>query len=243
MNWPAEDPEIAQHLGPHVAVDVALMTVVPEPKGSDTLAVVAHRRSADAHGPGDWALIGRMVRERDTLADTVQAALQTKCGIPGLKPEQLFVADAPDRDSRGWVMSVAHIATEPWTRLRAHLENRDDLALIRVVHSPDINYYLPDDQRALPYEQDTIVREAIASLRQRYADHPDPGFLLPEEFTVHDLRRVHEAVLGASLDKDVFRRHMKPFLEATHRMSEGSVGRPARLFRRREGHNAAAAAR
>ena len=233
MTWPAEDPELARHRGPHVAVDIALMTVVPEPRGVDCLAVVVHRRPADAHGPGDWALIGRMVRERATLADTVQEALRAKCGIPGLKPVQLFVADAPDRDSRGWVMSVAHIATEPWDRLSAHLEGRDDLSLIRVAHSPEITYSLPDGQDALPYEQDTIVREAIASLRRRYADHPDPGLFLPEEFTVHQLRGVHEAVLGVALDKDVFRRQMTPFLEATGRMSEGSVGRPARLFRRR----------
>lgn len=233
MASPGEDPELARHRGPHVAVDIALMTVVPDERGAQALAVVVHRRAADAHGPGDWALIGRMVRERDTLADTVQEALRAKCGIPGLQPVQLFVADAPDRDSRGWVMSVAHIATEPWQRLSPHLDDRDDLGLIRVAHSPEIAYALPDGQTALPYEQDTIVREAIASLRRRYADHPDPGLFLPEEFTVHQLRGVHEAVLGVELDKDVFRRQMTQFLEATGRMSEGSVGRPARLFRRR----------
>ena len=233
VTWPVEDPELTRYPGPHVAVDIALMTVLPELRGNDTLAIVVHQRAADAHGSGDWALIGRMVRERDTLAHTVQEALRAKCGIPGLQPVQLFVADAPDRDSRGWVMSVAHIATEPWDRLNAHLEDRRDLGLIRVAHSPEITYSLPNGQKALPYEQDTIVHESIASLRSRYANHPDPGLFLPEEFTVHQLRRVHEGVLGVTLDKDVFRRQMTPFLEETGRMSEGSVGRPARMFRRR----------
>jgi len=231
MAFPPEDPELARYPGPHVAVDIALLTVVPDTPG--TLAVVVHRRAPDAHGPGEWALIGRMVRERDTLADTVQEALRAKCGIPGLEPQQLFVADAPDRDSRGWVMSAAHIATEPWDRLMPHLDGRDNLGLIEVAHSPEIAFSLPDGQAALPYEQDAIVREAIAALRSRYAERPDPGHFLPEEFTVHQLRGVHEAVLGVRLDKDVFRRQMTPFLVATDRMSEGSVGRPARLFRRR----------
>jgi hypothetical protein len=43
---------------------------------------------------------------------------------------------------------------------------------------------------------------------------------------------VHAAVLGPELDKDVFRRHMLPFLEPMGRMNVRTVGRPARLFRR-----------
>ena len=84
----------------------------------------------------------------------------------------------------------------------------------------------------LPYEQDAIVVEAVRHLREVYADKPDPGRFLPEEFTVYLLRHVHEPVLGHDLDKDVSRRQMLPYLEPTGRMSERTVGRPARPFRR-----------
>ena len=233
MAWPPEDPELARYRGPHVAVDVALMTVTHGEAGPYRLAVVAHRRGAKAHQPGEWALIGRMVRERETLADAVKAALEQKCGIGGITPRQLFVADAPDRDERGWVMSVAHIATEPWERLEPELVDSRDLGLIEIAPREEISFSLPDGQAHLPYEQDSIVIESVRKLRELYAERPDPGHFLPEQFTVYQLRHVHEAVLGRELDKDVFRRQMLPYLEPTGRTSERTVGRPARLFRRR----------
>ena len=232
MAWPPEDPELARFQGPHVAVDVALLTVSVGEAVQPTLAVIVHRRPGSAHQAGEWALIGRMVRERETLASAVQAALIEKCGIRGVTPRQLFVADDPGRDERGWVMSVAHIATEPWEMLGPLVADRSDLGLIRVARTPEIAFALPDGQRRLPYEQDLIVVEAIRSLRALYLERPDPGHFLPESFTVYDLRRVHEAVLGRDLDKDVFRRQMLPYLEPTGRTSEHTVGRPARLFRR-----------
>ena len=232
MAWPPEDPELARFRGPHVAVDVALLTVSHGETEQPTLSVVAHRRPGSAHQAGEWALIGRMVRERETLAEAVQVALVEKCGIRGVTPRQLFVADDPGRDERGWVMSVAHIATEPWEQLSPVLADRSDLGLIRVARSPDLAFALPDGQQRLPYEQDLIVVEAIRTLRDAYLERPDPGHFLAESFTVYDLRKVHEAVLGRDLDKDVFRRQMLPFLEPTGRTSEHTVGRPARLFRR-----------
>ena len=232
MAWPPEDPELARYRGPHVAVDVALLTVAPSETGPHQLAVVAHRRGAQAHQPGEWALIGRMVRERETLAEAVQAALEQKCGIRGITPRQLFVADAPDRDARGWVMSVAHIATEPWEQLEPVLTDSRDLGLISIAPREEISFSLPDGQAHLPYEQDSIVMQAVRTLREMYAERPDPGHFLPEQFTVYQLRHIHEAVLGRELDKDVFRRQMLPYLQPTGRTSERTVGRPARLFRR-----------
>ena len=232
MAWPPEDPELSRYRGPHLAVDVALLTVSHRETAPDTLGVLVHRRGSGAHEAGEWALIGRMVRERETLAEAVRSALEDKCGIHGITPRQLFVADDPGRDSRGWVMSVAHIATEPWAAIEAVLHQREDLGFVPVARTPEISFTLPDGQSRLPYEQDSIVTEAITRLREMYADKPDPGRFLPEEFTVYHLRHVHEAVLGRDLDKDVFRRQMLPYLEPTGRVSERTVGRPARLFRR-----------
>lgn len=232
MSWPPEDPDLARFQGPHLAVDVALLTVSHGETVGDSLAVVLHRRSASAHAPGEWALIGRMVRERETLAEAVRSALEDKCGIHGISPRQLFVADDPVRDSRGWVMSAAHIASERWPHVEAVMSDRPDLALARIARLPEISITLPGGQERLPYEQDSIVVEAVRRLRETYADKPDPECFLPEEFTVYQLRLVHEAVLGRDLDKDVFRRQMLPYLEPTGRMSERTVGRPARLFHR-----------
>ena len=45
----------------------------------------------------------------ETLADAVKRSLRDKAGVRGLQPRQLHVFDDPDRDDRGWVLSVAHV--------------------------------------------------------------------------------------------------------------------------------------
>jgi hypothetical protein len=84
----------------------------------------------------------------------------------------------------------------------------------------------------LPYGHGGIIARAVEDLRQRYRDVPDPDGLLGIEFTLLELRLAHEAVAGASLQRDWFRRTMEPRLEPTGNVVAGGRGRPAELFRR-----------
>lgn len=228
-NQSPEALELAKFPSPHVAVDVALVTVAPDPRGRLKLAVLSHKRQ-NGLAEGEWALVGRMVRERERLQDAVRTALKEKCGIEGLSVRQLFVSDEPARDSRGWVMSVAYTATQRWSVLQPIVDADPNLDLIFVEGSK--KYVLPENQKELPFEHDVILDQAIASLRNRYESRPDPDLFLGKEFTVLQLREVHEAVLGRHLDKDLFRRKMQPHLRATGELSTGTVGKPAELFRR-----------
>lgn len=220
------DDELAQFPAPHLAVDVALMTVAPDANGAPRPAALVHRRK-DGLAAGEWALPGRMVRDRERVAEAVQRALIDKCGISGIDPSLLFILDEPTRDSRGWVVSIAYLATQPHHALEPLIASRDDLALAFI---RDGDILLPDHQPSLPFEHDLVVAAALTRLQETYEESPDPGGLMPKTFTIRQLRDVHEAILDRALDKDTFRRHMEPLLAATGRMSTGSIGKPARLF-------------
>jgi 8-oxo-dGTP diphosphatase len=125
------------------------------------------------------------------------------------------------------VMSAAHIDAVPEGVLTEAVTGRDDLLLSPIVHSRR--------PHPLPFDHDGIVDLAVRDLRERYARAPDPAHLAREPFTLRDLRRTHEAVMGEPLQKDTFRRQMEPSLQDTGRLSDGMVGRPARLFRHRAG--------
>ena len=230
---------------PSVAVDIAVLTVASNlrasAEGSEPsldLAVLLLRRSEGPHAE-QWGLPGSFVRERERLADAVLRTLVDKCGIEGLAPRQLHVFDDPERDDRGWVMSVAHVEVVPVERLTPARSTRSDLTLAPVQRSdveaaslttPTCAVSL-DGQRSLPFDHDEIVALAVDDLRGRYRSAPDPARLLPEPFTLLQLRRIHEAIAGEPLQKDTFRRQMAPHLEETDEFSERTVGRPARLFR------------
>ena len=61
-----EAQELARFPSPHVAVDVALLTIAADPHGRARLAVLSHKRQ-NGLAEGEWALVGRMVRERERL--------------------------------------------------------------------------------------------------------------------------------------------------------------------------------
>jgi 8-oxo-dGTP diphosphatase len=85
----------------------------------------------------------------------------------------------------------------------------------------------------LPFDHQQILDLAVADVRARYAEAPDPDRLIKPPFTLLTLRRLHEAVAGEPLYKDTFRRHMQPLLKETGRHQEGVVGKPALLYRHR----------
>ncbi|MGB6058429.1 MAG: NUDIX domain-containing protein [Microthrixaceae bacterium] len=220
--------ELSKFPRPSLAVDVAVLTVV-----GGQLAVVLWRRTG-ATNTDTWALPGSFVRERERLADAVGRTLRDKCGIEGLDPSQLAVMDDPARDDRGWVVSVAHLDVVRQSGIEQRgPDTRVRLAPVR--HKPMGRrsiLELPDGQAKLPFDHERIATLAIDELRERYSKLPDPSGLLDDGFTILQLRRLHEAVAGSTLQKDTFRRTMVPHLEPLEAVEEGVVGRPAQLFRR-----------
>jgi 8-oxo-dGTP diphosphatase len=220
---PARDPApvyrdnsgrtLADYPRPSVAVDTALLTVLP---GEHHLSVLEVRRP---EGSG-WALPGTFLHQGERLSDAVKRSLGTKAGVTGMSPRQLQVFDDPARDSRGWVLSVAHVDLVAASRLEGRLADRTRLVPV-------------DRPGRLPYGHEQIIDHAVAEVRERYATVPDPGLLLDEPFTVLQLRRLHEAIAGHSLQRDTFRRLMEPHLIGTGQTRASGPGRPAELFRRR----------
>jgi len=198
---------------PSVAVDTALLTVLP---GEDHLSVLQAQRPE----PAGWALPGTFLHEGERLIDAVRRSLRAKAGVEGMSPRQLQVFDDPHRDSRGWVLSVAHVDVVRADHLQHRLPGRTRL--------------VPAGRPGrLPYGHEQIIERAVADVRNRYATAPDPDRLLAEPFTILELRALHESVAGRPLQRDTFRRLMEPQLAGTGEMTSGTRGRPAELFRHR----------
>lgn len=202
---------LADYVRPSVAVDVAVLTV----REAALHVLVVSREEQGTRLPGTF------LHEGETLVVAATRALRDKAGLAGADLHQLGVFDAPGRDDRGWVLSVAHGAALPEHRLPA------DAQLLT----------LPDGRLPVPlqYDHDEIVARAVADLRTRYGAAVDPDGFLGEEFTVLELRGVYEAVFGRALVRDTFRRSVRDHLHDTGRLTTSGPGRPAALFRRAPG--------
>ncbi|MBT0566167.1 NUDIX hydrolase [Williamsia sp. CHRR-6] len=218
---------------PGVTVDLSILTVVRPTDINPELRLLVQDRT----DPVGRALPGGFMRERATVAQTVDDVLRRKVGInpsDGLHPRLLRVFDDPTRDDRTWAISVAHSISLTESALGAATGD-----LVEVARDGTLR-----GEGRLMFDHDAIVAAAVSALRERYEfryryvdTFPDPDGFLPEPFTLHQLRKVHEAVIGTSLHKDNFARRMKPYLEPLLRdgepvRSDGLRGRPATLYRR-----------
>ncbi len=196
---------------PSVAVDVAVLTYRD---GALRVLVVEHETL------GGRALPGTFLHAGERLADAAERTLRHKAGLAGTAFRQLAMFDDPQRDDRGWVISMAHTAAVPAADLPVD-------ALLVTVSGGEVS-------EDLLFDHADMVELAVDDLRFRCAQQIDPDGLLGEKFTMLALNDLYRTVFGlARLQKDSFRRHVIGALEPTDELVTTGAGRPAELFRRR----------
>jgi 8-oxo-dGTP diphosphatase len=216
-----------------VAVDVVLVAAL---EGDlSTLLVVR-----DEHPyKGLHALPGGFLKKDETLEEAATRVLRSKANIAGVYLEQLYTFGDVGRDPRTRVITVAYYALVDAKRFQEATAGKDALtATVRVPWEGETGgpvELLDASGRPLrmAFDHDDIVGMAIKRLRGKL-DYAPIGFqLLGDTFTLLELQRVHETVLGRPLNKDSFRRRMLASgqLDATGRSQRGVDHRPAELYR------------
>jgi len=217
---------------PHLTVDVVLLTL-----RDGVLHTVLVRRDQAPYA-GRWVLPGGFVHLKDTLDAAAARVLETKVGLRQVFVEQLYTFGTLDRDPRARVVSVGYYALVHERLLAAVVA--PGLVNARVVvpwageRGGKVALHGPDGARlSIGFDHETIVGMAVQRLRGKI-DYAPVGFeLLPRDFTLADLQRVHEAVLDRRFNKDSFRRRLLASgqLRATGRREIDVGHRPAELYR------------
>jgi 8-oxo-dGTP diphosphatase len=216
-----------------VAVDVVVFTLRPAAAVEDRWQVLLVRRDEPAYGH-KLSLPGVLVRADETFDAAARRALRTKAGLDARDwyLEQLGTFGDPGRDTRGRVVSVAHVA----------LVRSDDLDLVRGSGIQSIDWMPVRGLAAetLAFDHADMLRVAINRVQAKLRYSWVAFQLLPDEFTVSELRSAYSAILDPSLERVNTSNFKKAFsaLFATqtlvpvgHRASVGRVGRPGELYR------------
>lgn len=220
---PIRAPAVPRFPLPYTTVDVVIFTVRDE-----VLEVLLVKRPADAAEPfpGRWALPGGFV-DIDLDADLLACArrkLLDKTGVVSPYLEQLGSWGGRSRDPRGWSATHVYFALVPSAGLALrHGANAADAAWMPVERGL---------KARLAFDHGEILAAAVERLRAKVEYTSLPAFLLAEPFTLPQLQRAYEVVLGRSLDKSGFRTRMLAagFLAETGHL-DGSSNRPAMGYR------------
>lgn len=109
---------------PRPALTADVVVVAPGEAGR--LRVLFIRRARPPF-QGSWALPGGFVEPTETVGEAAVRELAEETSLTGLLVEQLGCFSRPGRDPRGWVVSVAHLATVSADRV-AQARAGDDAA-------------------------------------------------------------------------------------------------------------------
>jgi 8-oxo-dGTP diphosphatase len=192
------------------------------------LRILLVRRNEEPFS-GAWSLPGGEVAPEEPLDDAAQRVLSETTGLWGVFLEQLYTFGDPGRDPRGRAISVSYNAIlpsgVPATRQRA---------ATRLGRSIDEAAWFPIERLPGPlaFDHGRIASYARWRLAQKILYTPLAFFLLPESFTMADLRAVHEAVTGEQYDPSNFSRQMlaRWDLSPVPGSRDRRARRPARLF-------------
>ena len=203
-----------------VTVDVVIFTIF-----DDELQVLQVRRDRWPF-QGCWALPGGFVQENEALGKAAERQLFEETGVREVYLQQLHAFGHPGRDPRTRVVTVAYYALIQPGRLTHEGPRRDyqDDAAVRWWSV----YNMPD----LAFDHDRIVELALSHLREKILTTKISIQLMPEKFTLTQLQRTYEIVLGRELDKRNFRKKIlasATLKETSERHTQGRH-RPARLY-------------
>ena len=209
-------------LFPLVGADVALFSVVD---GALRVLLVKRAREPEAKR---WALPGGMLKPHldQSLEATARRMLADKVAVDLPHMEEVGTYSGPDRDPRGWSVTVLFYALFPLDKVGAVVSNK-----VEALDWADASF----PGHRLAFDHADQLEAALKKLRAKVANDALPLHLLPAKFTLSQLQAVVEVILGHPVDKSSFRRRLKSSRDLVE-LDEFVRGaqRPAKLFKASE---------
>ncbi|RFM27550.1 NUDIX hydrolase [Deminuibacter soli] len=171
------------------------------------------------HHSAHWALPGGFIYKEETVDDAAHRVLEERTGLKNLFLQQFHVFGNPARSS-------SKATVEYFKKEGIHLDKNSWLAQRFVT----VGYYaLVDFAKAQPHpdlfsdacewvslreaedlfmDHSDILQKALETVRLQLNYQPIGFNLLPRKFTMPELQRLYETILGKPLDRRNFQRRM-----------------------------------
>lgn len=172
---------------------------------------------------GRWAIPGGFVRRGESLEVAAVRELEEETGISEVFLEQLYTFGAPERDPRGWVVSVGYYA----------LVSPDKYNVVAATDARRAEWFPVSKLPPLAFDHDEILRVALNRVRGKLTYAPIGFELLPRKFTIKQMQKLYEIVLGRKLDNRNFRKKIfsMDVLRELNEIQKGVPHRAARLYK------------
>lgn len=171
---------------------------------------------------GCWALPGGFVKNKEKIEAAAARELKEETGVKNVYLEQLYTFGNPGRDPRGHIITVAYFTMVARRFLKPRSSYEAEKTAFFGINS------LPP----LAFDHKKIIDYAVKRLRNKIQYTNAVWSLLPHNFTLGELQKIYEIILGKKLDKRNFRKKILSLriLKGLSKIKRRDARRPAKLF-------------
>jgi 8-oxo-dGTP diphosphatase len=188
-----------------------------------------------------WALPGDLIFEDENLDRAAERVLKELTGLQNIYLEQVGAFGDPSRlsspNDQLWLKAVRKNPDERVITVGYFsLVNMNDYVPQASSFAKEAYWVSLEDIKELAFDHLLILQAATRQLKNKIRLQPIGFNLLPEKFTLTELHRLYEAILGRELDKRNFRRKMLKLgiVESLDERQEGVPHKPSQYFRFQE---------
>lgn len=197
-----------------ITVDVVIMTLK-----NDALQVLLVKRQNEPF-KNKWQTPGGYVRLSENLDQAAVRLLKEHTNVDNIYLEQLYTFGDPLRYPNARVITCAYFA----------LVRAED---IQITPTAKLDWHKVSSLPPLAFDHKEIIEYSLKRTRERLELCPIAYQLLNEKFTLTEMQKAYELIMGKKLDKRNFR---KKALSTTglielNEYTKSSSKRPARLYK------------
>ena len=101
------------------------------------------------------------------------------------------------------------------------------------INNKELHWFLINEIPKMAYDHERIINCSIKTLKKKIKNTEMLKLLFPSDFTLPELQKIFELILGQELDRRNFRKKLisLDLIEDTNEFNIGCNGRPAKLYR------------
>lgn len=198
-----------------------LITIFTVNKGDLSVLLV---RKKDEPYKGYWILPGNMLKKTETLEDNITDSVLDETGLLNVYIEQCYTFSNLKRNPDERVIATSFIGIVDSKSAEIKREERLDVVS---------EWFSIDAIPKVAYDNEDVIKRNVEYLKKKIVNSNFLKSLFPSDFTLPEIQKVYEQILGKKLDRRNFRKRFISLnmIEDTNEKNIGCNGRPAKLYR------------
>jgi 8-oxo-dGTP diphosphatase len=221
-----------KNVNPNVSVDCVVFGF-----DNEKLNILLVEQKLPNREKAQFALPGDLIVDDESLDHAVDRVLEEFTGLSGIFLRQFKAFGDPNRVSDikdlDWLKSYrsnpqARVITVAYLAL----VKMDEFSPKASTFAEQVLWQELDSLPSLAFDHNKILAEALERLRDDFVNHSTGFELLPELFTLGQIQKLYEIILGKELDKRNFRKKIlkEKLVHVSGQKQTGVLHKPAMLY-------------